>query len=700
MERHLTERELIEYRFRLASDKQAGFGGEHLARCAECRGRLEQLDRKFASLDLLREDVHASEELISQVVAQARDEARGAWGEGRIIHHLSLRWVGAVAAVLLVGFVVLIGSLTQEKASKQEFAKELQTQPAALDQQSSARPLADESVKMLVTAQPSSAPSEGPTALSEAQVESQVRMVAQKPSAPVATPLADELAPVRDRADTYATAPQKPELRTREELGRAIISGTGFQPVDNMAKLGVEGVPPSNRGQDARDTGIAEQPPFAPASAIELVTLPRRESVQLTIYNSADLTLVRERRNLTLKAGWNWLQFMWANTLIDPTSLSLEPLERREEIDVEQLVFPARLRELGRWLIHSQISGQVPFEITYFTSGLSWRAFYMGTLSQDEKTMKLEGYVCVDNTSGEDYENAQTRLIVGQVHLLDQIRELAQRQYPYGGPVAADRLGGAAGFGGMRRDDKDISWFMANGQVAVRGLEEESLERKEITKEGLSEYFLYTIEGTETIPNEWGKRLLSFEAEDIKVESLYKYDEERWADQTISFVKFANDKDHNLGQTPIPNGDVKIYGLADEEGHLSYVGGTGVKYIPVNKEVELNLGPARLVQVEPKLMDYKTEHYAFDNNGNVAGWEEIRTWTIETTNTRTLPIEIEITRGYDTPYWTLQTDVPYEKYDATHARFKLQLEPASKRSFDYTVRTYHGMREETLAKRQ
>ena len=34
---------------------------------------------------------------------------------------------------------------------------------------------------------------------------------------------------------------------------------------------------------------------------------------------------------------------------------------------------------------------------------------------------------------------------------------------------------------------------------------------KEIIKEGLSEYFIYTIEGTETIPNGWSKRMRSFE---------------------------------------------------------------------------------------------------------------------------------------------------------------------------------------------
>ena len=47
---------------------------------------------------------------------------------------------------------------------------------------------------------------------------------------------------------------------------------------------------------------------------------PRRaDTVQLTIYNSEDLTLVRETRTVTFKKGVNPLQFSWANTLIDPT---------------------------------------------------------------------------------------------------------------------------------------------------------------------------------------------------------------------------------------------------------------------------------------------------------------------------------------------------------------------------------------------
>ncbi|MHC4464012.1 MAG: DUF4139 domain-containing protein, partial [Planctomycetota bacterium] len=354
----------------------------------------------------------------------------------------------------------------------------------------------------------------------------------------------------------------------------------------------------------------------------------------------------------------------------------------------------ARLRELGRWLIRSEVSGQVPFEITYFTSGLSWRAFYMGTLTEDENTMRLRGYIRVGNNSGEDYEKAHTRLIVGKVHILDQIAELAKRKYPYGRPDVG--YGGGYGGGGIFWNGNGRVPLLGEVPVIGRLFRGEKYKPKEIKKEGLSEYFLYTIEGTETIPDKWGKRLLSLEVEDIEVKSLYKYDEERWGRQAIRFVSFVNDEEHNLGDTPIPNGTVKIYSQADSEGHLLYVGGTSVKYIPVDEKVELNLGPARLVALKPILMDFKTDNYVFDRRKNISGWDEIRTWKMEVTNTRTLPIEIEITRGFGTTYWTLQTDTRYEKHDATHARFKTKLEPRSKRPLGYTVTTYHGVREETV----
>jgi len=617
MNEHRTEQQLIDYAFELASDVATQQTRAHLDRCEACRRKLDELKGKFAAMDLLRDEIKASPDLLAQTVAAATTP-----GPIRRLPLYRHTWIGAVAAVVVVGVALL----------------------------------------MVSTLEPGHAP----------QHPAGNEFTAEKGLSPTKQKLRH-----RDRPESFAMA-------EKDVAASAPIASLVTTPMR------------------MRQEQIAEKPPFAPASAIELVVLPRREDVQLTIYNSADLTLVRERRNLTLKKGWNWLQFMWAGTLIDPTSLSLEPLKHQDRVEIQQLVFPPRLRELGRWLIRSETNGQVPFELTYLTSGLTWRAFYMGTLSQDERTMDLEGYVRIDNHSGEEYENAQTRLIVGKVHLLDQIRELAQRQYAYGRPQPGGMIGG---WGGVAHDQRSDTYVFQdrNEEGDKLGVYMDSLERKLVRKEGLSEYFLYTIEGTETIPNEWGKRLFSFEVQDIPVTSLYKYDEERWGTDPIRFVSFANDTEHELGETPMPNGAVRIYGRADAERHLSYVGGTDVKYIPVGEEVELNLGAARLVKVEPTLMNFATNNYVFDNKDNVTGWDERRTWKVEIANARTLPVDIEVTRGFDTPSWELELQgdgVVYEKHDVTHARFEFNVEPRSKRTFTYTVTTYHGVREEAFVRKQ
>ncbi len=50
-------------------------------------------------------------------------------------------------------------------------------------------------------------------------------------------------------------------------------------------------------------------PALAVGKNIDLSTVPERSQVQLTIYNSEDLTLVRETRTLSFKKGNNPLQF-------------------------------------------------------------------------------------------------------------------------------------------------------------------------------------------------------------------------------------------------------------------------------------------------------------------------------------------------------------------------------------------------------
>jgi hypothetical protein len=422
---------------------------------------------------------------------------------------------------------------------------------------------------------------------------------------------------------------------------------------------------------------------------VDLVTLPSRDTVQLTIYNSADMTLVRESRALTLKNGKNALQFSWENTLIDPTSLEMLPKANADKIEIAELVYPARVRNLGLWNIDSGVSGKVPVEITYLTSGLSWRAFYMGTLTEDEKTMRLQGYVVVTNNSGEDYENAQTRLIVGKVHILDEIAELARREYPYGRPGVVPVPQAASA-------PTSAPPMLLKAARELAPMDALALRPKEIAKEGLSEYFLYTIEGTETIPNGWSKRLQSFGVEAVPVVNLYKYEEERYGPGVVRFLSFKNDKEHKLGETPIPGGMLKVYRSAGDQGNLSYTGQSEFKYIPVDEDIELNLGAIGDIVVEPKLIDYKTENYRFDSGGNVAGWDEIRTFKVEVKNTRDIDVKVEIKRNFPTQYWDIKNSGEFgafEKVDMGTVKFTLDLKPRSAKTFEYVLRTYHGVRE-------
>src|SRR6187431_3843273 len=79
---------------------------------------------------------------------------------------------------------------------------------------------------------------------------------------------------------------------------------------------------------------------IARAENIDLSTVPARNSVQLTIYNSEDITLVRETRTVTFKKGVNPLQFSWANTLIDSSSVELKFLSNAEKLEVLDTTFP------------------------------------------------------------------------------------------------------------------------------------------------------------------------------------------------------------------------------------------------------------------------------------------------------------------------------------------------------------------------
>lgn len=274
--------------------------------------------------------------------------------------------------------------------------------------------------------------------------------------------------------------------------------------------------------------------------------------------------------------------------------------------------------------------------------------------------------------------------------MLDEIAALAQRQYPYGSPLPVPYPAPAPMLSGRASGAMKALY----AEAASRAPDEKP---KAIIKEGLSEYFLYTIEGTETIPNGWGKRLPSFDADAVPVVNLYKFEQERYGGAVVRFVSFKNDKEHKLGETPIPDGLLRVYRDTGREKHLSYEGQSSFKYIPVDEKVELNLGAVGNVVVVPKLMNYKTDKYLFNTSGDVTGWEETREFSVEVKNTRDVPVKVEIQRNFPTQYWNVEKSGDfgdYEKVDLDTVKFSLKLDARSKKEFKYTLTTRHGTRAE------
>jgi len=245
----------------------------------------------------------------------------------------------------------------------------------------------------------------------------------------------------------------------------------------------------------------------ASAKNIDLSTVAPRDGVQLTIYNSEDLTLVRETRTISLKKGVNPLQFSWANTLIDPSSVQLQFKTNADRLEVLDTTFPHDKPQMLYWNVRSDFEGEAVVQISYFTSGITWAADYVGAADKDETAMSFDGFVRIFNRSGDDYVDAEIRLVVGTINLVERIDELARR-----GQIDKDD---AERF--RRGDRKSLS------QKAGRAYHDElaavaegaAAQPKSIIKEGLSEYFVFTVPGTETVRNNWSKRMRLFHGVDV-----------------------------------------------------------------------------------------------------------------------------------------------------------------------------------------
>lgn len=438
----------------------------------------------------------------------------------------------------------------------------------------------------------------------------------------------------------------------------------------------------------------------ARAENVDLSTVPDRASVQLTIYNSEDLTLVRETRKVTFKKGVNPLQFSWANTLIDPSSVELKFLTNPDKLTVLDTTFPHAKPQMLYWNVQSDFDGEAKIEITYFTSGITWVADYVAIANAAEDAMHIDGFVRVQNNSGEDYENAQVRLVVGTINLVEKIAQLAQ--IPVDG-VENMKFKDRSRFDQMRKAGAKAMVLKAEVAEAMSG---PTAAPKEIIKEGLSEYFIFTIEGTESVPNGWSKRMRSMEADKAPFKIQYRYRPRMYGEQLVRLYLLVNNKDSKLGSSPLPDGAVRVLRENGRDG-LSFLAQNSIKYIPIGDKMELVLGPDPEVIFELiKLRSFRDNIWlmlddvrtlrrvddgalGIDVRSHVAGWTEHQIFTQRIRNYSGKAIDVEVERPWD-GHVIFRSELQPKLFDFRTPVFVTKVQPGEKKEHLFEIVRHQG----------
>jgi hypothetical protein len=323
------------------------------------------------------------------------------------------------------------------------------------------------------------------------------------------------------------------------------------------------------------------------------------------------------------------------------SGMVLENVETKEiVINPEgQLILPSLPDELIVkpaliWKIRPSESKSI--HVSYITKGIEWTSNYVMNLEPTH--LKLSGWVEIQNHSGATYQNANLKLIAGEVKRVEQERFYDEE----------DRL------------------------VVYSQIEEPYFEEK-----SFADYHMYTLQNQTTLKQNQSKQINFIELDQIPYKKYYEAG--GWKDNPRILLEFNNDKESGMG-IPLPKGVIRVYQEDNQDHHLEFIGEDAISHTPKNEKVRLCLGEAFDIKCDATKMNVKKK-----------GRYEYIDYRFEVRNHKDESALIKIPHYISGDWEMVETSDPYEKQNANDIVFWTNVEANTTKVINITYRIDRGI---------
>jgi hypothetical protein len=298
------------------------------------------------------------------------------------------------------------------------------------------------------------------------------------------------------------------------------------------------------------------------------------------------------------------------------------------------------------WLLDA-VEGKRTIEVSYLTKGMTWQADYVMVVNDADTRADLTGWVTLDNRSGASYQNAQLKLVAGDVQRVrdDLARELGRVQ-------------------------------------AMRAVAEMD---QQMTEEGLFEYHLYTLQRPTGVLNNEQKQVTLLEASGIALQKRlvlagdpYRYRTQLGdvasSEKVSVFLEFTNSEASQLGM-PLPKGIVRVY-KADRAGAQQFIGEDRIDHTPRDETLRIKMGEAFDVVADRRQMEWRV----------TGSCESQSLWAIELRNRKDERVEVDVLEPIGGDWTILESSHAWERVDARTFRFRVPVAAGDTTNISYRAR--------------